>query len=121
VEHLLDAVEQRHAPTPQDGWLLVPGDHPLVNAETLRPLIREWRKHPASIILPVQEGRRGHPTIFPWSLVDQVRNLPPDVGVNHLLHHAEAPIIEVPVDDPTIHLDLDTPDDYARALTLLSG
>src|SRR5690606_41924039 len=121
VQHLLDAVELKHSPSPHDGWLLVPGDHPLVNAATLQRLIDEWHQHPSSIVLPIEGGRRGHPTIFPWPLAGRARDLPPGAGVNHLLHDGETPIIEVPIDDPTIHLDLDTPEDYQQALTLVSG
>jgi molybdenum cofactor cytidylyltransferase len=120
VEWLLDAVEHTHAPRPADGWLLIPADQPLIRPDTLRRLTAAWRNHPASIVLPVTDGRRGHPTIFPWPRAEQVRRLPLHAGVNHLLHDAPTPIIEVPVDDPTIHLDLDTPADYQQALSQLN-
>ncbi len=121
VEHLLDAIEQTGSPTPADGWLLIPGDHPLVSPSTLRQLITEWHDHPASIVLPVAQHRRGHPTIFPWSFAEQVRQLSPDVGVNHLLRGDDTPLLEIPVDDPTILLDLDTPEDYQRAIQKFDG
>ncbi|MCA9076422.1 MAG: nucleotidyltransferase family protein [Planctomycetaceae bacterium] len=119
VELLLDAIKQRHAPTDNDGWLLIPGDHPLLTPQTLTQLVTKWQDDPTSITLPTHNGRRGHPTIFPWSLAAHVAELPNDVGVNHLLKDGRTEIREVPVNDPMIHLDLDTPEDYMRALRLM--
>lgn len=118
IELLLNAIESQHSPTADDGWLLVPGDHPLVSTQTLRKLVTQWLAHPGSIVLPVTDDRRGHPTIFPWPLAARVRQLPPDVGVNQLLHE-DTPILEAPVDDPTILLDLDTPQDFQRAISIV--
>jgi molybdenum cofactor cytidylyltransferase len=120
VEHLLRRVEQKLDPQPGDGWLLIPADHPLLTRNTLDILIAHWRQQPEKIVLPAYGGRRGHPTIFPWSCAAKVFKLPENVGVNRLLHaHPEA-VLEVPVDDPTVTLDLDTPEDYQRAVELLA-
>ncbi len=119
VELLLTAIRQMHAPAADDGWLLIPADHPLLRVDTLECLIASWRESPNAITLPVNEGRRGHPTIFPWSVAADVFRLPSAVGVNHLLHHAGIEVQEIPVDDPTIHLDLDTAADYERVLAQL--
>lgn len=121
VELLLDAIKQRHSPSNDDGWLLIPGDHPLLTPDTLSQLVTKWQDDPEAITLPIHDRRRGHPTIFPWSLAANVAGLPADVGVNYLLRHGSTEIQEVPVDDPTIHLDLDTPEDYERAMTLENG
>lgn len=114
VEHLLEAVRKRESSQPTDGWLLVPGDHPLIQPQTLGQLIETWRADPSRIVLPAHDGRRGHPTLFPWDLAEEVAALPGDVGVNHLLKQHADKVVEVPVDDPTITLDLDTPEDYER-------
>ncbi|MCA9108669.1 MAG: nucleotidyltransferase family protein [Planctomycetaceae bacterium] len=116
VEVLLDAINQRHSPTDNDGWLLIPGDHPLLTPQTLTQLVTSWQDEPTSITVPTHNGRRGHPTIFPWSLASHVTELPANVGVNQLLKDGTTEIREVPVNDPMIHLDLDTPEDYECAL-----
>ena len=121
VDHLLNAIEQQHAPTDNDGWLLIPGDHPLLTAETLTRLVTAWQTTPSAITLPTHNNRRGHPTIFPWPLAAQVAKLPADVGVNQLLKGGMTEIREVPVSDPMIHCDLDTPQDYERALQQSGG
>ncbi len=119
VEHLLTAIRQKYSPTPHDGWLLIPGDHPLLTTHTLSALVTAWQSRPTAITLPTADGRRGHPTIFPWALAARVAQLPIEVGVNHLLKDRMTEIQEVAVQDPTIHLDLDTPVDYQRALDIL--
>lgn len=120
IEHLLKEIERQHRPGPDDGWLLIPADHPLLRAKTLRLLIDAWDRA-GGIVVPTCNGVRGHPTLFSWSFAESVARLPADVGVNELVRTNASAVIEVPVDDSTIHLDLDTPDDYAQALELLSN
>jgi molybdenum cofactor cytidylyltransferase len=119
VERLIRAVEERHAPAADDGWLLIPGDHPLVKPGTLKRLIDVWSTDRTRIVLPEHAGRRGHPTILPWRHAADVKTLPVGVGVNHLLRRHADLVTTVPVDDPCVTLDLDTPADYERALQTL--
>lgn len=114
VEKLLDEVQRREHPTPEDSWLLIPADHPVVNRETLLMLLRERSQRSEAIHVPVLHGRRGHPTLFPWGLAAEVVELPPGEGVNALLKRPAISVCEHPVDDPAILWDLDTPGDYER-------
>ena len=52
--------------------------------------------------------------LFPWSCAVEIDAIPPGEGVNALLQARQ--VIELPVDEPRIHGDLDTPADYAAAL-----
>ena len=101
------------APQPDDGWLLAPADHPVLNADLIRDVLRGWRQSSAGILVPTFQGRRGHPTIFRWRLADAVVESPPDRGLNELLLRHSAEVEEIPVDDPCILTDLDTPADLA--------
>src|SRR5690606_34510735 len=85
VEHLLQAIEEKRRPRPDDGWLLIPADHPLLSPGTLHQLLDAWRESPTQIVLPSFHGRRGHPTLLPWSLAADVPALPANVGINHLV------------------------------------
>lgn len=120
VEHLLRAIDEERSPRLDDGWLLIPADHPLLSPATLQKLSAVWQKSPARIVLPTCGGRRGHPALLPWSLASQVQDLPADVGINHLIRQHPELVTEVPVDDPTVVMDIDTPEDYERAQQLLS-
>ena len=100
--------------TPCDGWLLVPADHPTLNPQLVCDLIAAWRTSPTQIAVPVFEGQRGHPTIFPWSLAEEVFRLSPQQGLNSVLRSDPERIHEVPVADPRVLDDLDTPEDLLR-------
>jgi molybdenum cofactor cytidylyltransferase len=112
VEHALAAIAERFAPQKTDGWLLVPADHPVLSVAVIDRLIAEWQNLSAEILLPTCQNRRGHPTIFSWSLAEEVPKIPADRGLNWLVRSSEATIQEVPVEDPAIFTDLDTPADY---------
>jgi molybdenum cofactor cytidylyltransferase len=114
VECALDEV-RRHMPAPEDGWLLVPADHPLLDAAILDVLLERWKTGRDRILVPTFEGRRGHPTLFRWSLADEVARIPPDHGLNWLIERHRDEVAELPVDDDSVLLDLDTPEDLAAA------
>lgn len=112
VEIALSAIAERFSPKPEDGWLLVPADHPVLSPQVVAKMVAAWQSTPAEILVPSQGNRRGHPTIFSWELSKRVYDIPPDSGLNWLVRSAETTIEEVPIDDPAIFTDLDTPADY---------
>ncbi len=96
----------------EDGWLLVPADHPVLSAEVIERMLSAWQTTAADILIPTCQGRRGHPTIFSWKLARQVPGIPKDRGLNWLVRSTGATIEEVSTGDPAILTDLDTPADY---------
>jgi molybdenum cofactor cytidylyltransferase len=116
VEHALRYLQGRYQPGLDDGWLLAPADHPLLDAAVLDQLIAAWRDAPGRIFLPVYCGKRGHPTIFPFRLADKVFDLPPEAGLNRLMKSYAGEIEQINVNSPGVVSDLDTPDDYERLL-----
>src|SRR5438874_4839344 len=82
VEHALSYIERQFQPGPEEGWLLVPADHPLLEPGVLDRLIAAWRASPGRIIIPAFRGKRGHPTMFPFRIVREVFSLPADAGLN---------------------------------------
>ncbi|MCA9117832.1 MAG: nucleotidyltransferase family protein [Planctomycetaceae bacterium] len=118
VEHALKCLEQEDSPHPGAGWALVPADHPVLDHQPLEQLVACWGECDADILAPVYQGRRGHPTIFRWSLVPEVFALPPETGLNQLMKQPGRRIRELPVDSPGVLTDLDTPEDYQRLRAL---
>jgi len=89
--------------------LVALGDMPLVLPGTVQALTERWR--PASIVIPVgHDGRRGHPVLFDRAYFGELRELSGDRGAASLLRRYEQNCVEVPVEDPGIHLDADTPE-----------
>lgn len=93
------------------GWILVPADHPTLNSRVIEELIAAWKEDPQQIAVPTFAGRRGHPTIFPWSLGDEVFSMPADQGLNQLLRTQPHRVREISCSDSQVLEDLDTPED----------
>jgi molybdenum cofactor cytidylyltransferase len=121
VEYGLAALEEQFHPEPDDGWLLIPADHPILDASTLRDLIDLWQRSDADVLIPCHEGQRGHPAFFRWNLVRRLQTIPNDQGINWLLTAKDVRIEEAQVDSRTVLLDLDTPSDFEVARRLLSN
>ncbi len=116
VEFALRYLQSQFQPGPDDGWILAPADHPLLDAAALDQLIAAWRNAPGRIFIPVHCGKRGHPAILPFRLAVEVFNLPADVGLNRLMKSYACEIEQINVNSPGVVSDLDTPDDYERLL-----
>jgi molybdenum cofactor cytidylyltransferase len=115
VEAGLRWLEERFRPRPDDRWLLVPADHPTLDPLVVRTLLRRRAAAPdRSIVVPMHEGRRGHPTLIDWKHVAGMRALPAGQGLNAYLRQHAAETLEVPVGSADILSDLDTPEDYER-------
>lgn len=101
-------VEARaHAP----GWLMLPGDMPLVRPATLVAVARALQQHP--VAYAQHAGRRGHPVGFSAELFTDLVLLQGDEGARRLV--ARYPAQAVNVDDPGALIDLDTVEDFAAA------
>jgi molybdenum cofactor cytidylyltransferase len=110
----LTELESRYSPGPDDWWLLAPADHPEVSAAVVRQLLAAAETQSASVIIPVHGGRRGHPTLIRWHHAGAVQQIEAGQGINSFLRSLDSHTLELPVADPGVVLDLDTPADYAR-------
>ncbi len=92
--------------------LLLPGDHPAVHPGTIRKLIAAHKSRSGAIHVPVTNGRRGHPTLFPEAARQGLLFPDPMLGPRALFD-GRFEINEVDVSDPGIRKNLDFPRDYA--------
>jgi len=97
-----------------DGALAWPVDHPLVRADTVREIVDAASRHPGRAVIPRFEGRGGHPTFFPRTLVPALLALPDQDGARALYQRHPEAVVRLDVDDPGVRHDIDTPADYAR-------
>ena len=119
VGMLLSNLKQKENPNQDDGWLLIPADHPIVLPSVLKTLTNSWKETPASITVPKYQSRRGHPTIFPWSAAGELRKIPHGHGLNWLLKNQQTLVNEVQLDEPSVLWDVDTPEEFQRICTIL--
>ncbi len=96
------------------GWIVALGDMPFVRPGTIES-VRAQLEIGALIAAPLNAltGERGHPVGFACTLKDELAALRGDIGARSVImrHHDE--LVPVPVDDPGIFIDIDTPADLA--------
>ena len=101
---------------PPDGALVALGDMPDVSAAGLEALLAAFQEAgPEAIVVPVHGGRRGHPVLFGAAHLPALRRLAGDRGARAVLEANAGRVVEVPVDDPGVLRDVDTPAQLERA------
>ncbi|HEX4234750.1 MAG TPA: nucleotidyltransferase family protein [Caldimonas sp.] len=89
------------------GWLVLPGDMPLIQPTTLVAVARAIEHH--AIAFAQHRGRRGHPVGFAAELYPELTALVGDEGARRIV--ARYPAFPVELDDTGILVDIDTEDD----------
>ena len=106
----------RKIPAGTDGMLLFLIDHPLISSALVGELIAQFYKSKRPIVLPVYEGRRGHPVIFAASLYDELLRAPLELGARAVVWgHAEE-VDEVRTNEEGCVLNLNDPETLNRAI-----
>jgi molybdenum cofactor cytidylyltransferase len=99
----------RSLPPGTDGILLCLIDHPLISTALIQDLIEHFYKTKGPIVLPVYEGRRGHPVIFSASLYDELLRAPLETGARAVVWAHKGEIEEVRTNEEGCVLNLNDP------------
>lgn len=91
------------------GWLVLPGDMPLVKASTLVQVAAGLAQH--AVVYAQHRGRRGHPVAFGAELFSDLVQLTGDEGARRVM--ARYPSFGIEVADPGVLVDVDTEVDLA--------
>jgi molybdenum cofactor cytidylyltransferase len=92
------------------GWLMLPGDMPLVQPESMQAVARLLDQH--AVVYAQHQGRRGHPVGFAAELYSELATLAGDEGARRLV--ARYPAFGVEVADGGVLIDVDTEEDLER-------
>jgi len=101
-------------PVGLDGMLLCLVDHPLISANLVGDLIATFYTSNAPVVLPVFEGRRGHPVIFSAKLFPELQTASLDVGARAVVWAHRTEISEFPTNEEGCVLNLNDPETFAR-------
>lgn len=99
------------------GWLVLPGDLPLIRSRTLLEVAKALQSH--SVVVPVCDGLRGHPVGFGAACGPALQQLHGSKGAAPVL--AMFSVFELAVGDIGAITDIDTVDDLHRAAERLAG
>ena len=89
------------------GWLVLPGDMPLVRPGTLRAVAESLEHH--AVVYAQYKGRRGHPVAFAAELFSELIMLDGDEGARRIV--TRYPVHGEELDDPGVLMDVDTRED----------
>ncbi|MBK0392292.1 nucleotidyltransferase family protein [Ramlibacter algicola] len=99
------------------GWLVLPGDLPLVLPETLRAVAQALSD--STVVVPTWRGERGHPVGFAVTCGEELAALSGPQGAAAIVR-SHTPLL-LAVDDPGIAVDVDTVDALREAERLLAS
>ena len=97
------------------GWLVLPGDLPLVRSATLRAVAQALARQ--AVVVALHQGVRGHPVGFSAACRDDLLNLKGNQGAAPVIRAQSAIdlVAFLELDDVGIVTDIDTLDDLQRA------
>lgn len=111
---IASAVNERSSAS---GWLILPGDMPLVRPQTLCAVADALELHP--VVYAQHHGRRGHPVGFGAELYSELIGLDGDEGARRIV--ARYPVHGLEVEDPGVLVDVDTEADLQAVRALISA
>jgi molybdenum cofactor cytidylyltransferase len=104
----------RCLPQEADAFLVVLGDNPQIEGQTIRQICREFFTRDLALIIPSHQYRRGHPWLIRKNLWPELLAMPATDTLRLFLNRHAQDIHYLNVDTPSILMDLDTLDEYHR-------
>lgn len=101
-------------PMEAEAVLLALGDLPLLKPETVKKITICFRQGKYRLIVPVSQGRTGHPVLIAKEFFPELLKLKGDVGAKQIIRENREQVYYLEVDDPGIFLDIDEPHTYAK-------
>jgi molybdenum cofactor cytidylyltransferase len=98
-----------------DGYLVALADMPFVRASSIAA-VRDAIASGAPFAAPYFRARRGHPVGISGAFFEQLVAAQGDEGARQLLSANESRLVKIPVGDPGVIRDIDTPEDLSPPL-----
>ncbi len=110
-------LQRQYDLAPSDGILICPGDQPGLTTDDIARCCQTFTQTPQKILIATHHGKRGHPMIFPASLVPYVMSIACDAGLRELPQQHIELIAQFELTTPAVTRNINTPDDYGRIST----
>ena len=100
----------------RDAAIVTLVDRPPPNPNTVQKLKERFLESPDTIwaVVPRYGERNGHPIVVGREMIHAFLSAPPAATARDVEHAHQQHILYVPVDDPLVVLNVDTPEDYQR-------
>jgi len=115
-ESMLTTFQVGLAAMPADvsACLVVLGDQPQMELDTVRRLMDVYQEKQPLLVVPSYQMRRGHPWVIARGFWDVIAGLPSSVTMREFLSAHAHQILYFETDSDSILRDVDTREDYAR-------
>ncbi len=105
----------RALPRDCEAFFVVLADEPFVRPTTYDALVAGRARSGARIAVPTYRGVEGNPVLLDRGLAAEAETITGDRGYRELRARLRGETVEIEVEDPGVVLDLDTPEELARA------
>jgi molybdenum cofactor cytidylyltransferase len=99
-----------------DAAFFTPVDYPSFEAATVRSLMDAYSGSESAVV-PMTQGRRGHPVLIGRQMIDEILALPVDATAREVIHRHVPTTKYVDTDDEGILRDIDHPADFEALVT----
>ncbi len=106
----------RSVPDDCEAVLVILGDQPSISSKLIDEMIQTFLSKEKKIVVPVCDGKRGHPILFSIIYKDEILRSFDEVGLRGLLQAHNSDTYEMNVSDPSVLIDMDNPHDYKREI-----
>jgi len=99
----------------RDAAIVTLVDRPPVNLATLQTLCDAFSSAEYSkwAVVPEYQGKHGHPFLVAREMIEAFLKAAPTANARDIEHQHQQHIEYIPVQDPAVTLNVDTPEDYA--------
>lgn len=97
-----------------DRFFFLPGDYPIISPSVYEAMLAVDYE----IVVPVHEGQTGHPVLLKYSVIERIFDSPEITSLREFIRQRDPCYLEV--NCPGILIDIDTMEDYQRALALIA-
>ena len=98
------------------GFFVAPVDHPAVAVQTLRRMLQRWQSNSQQAIKPTYRGSGGHPVLMGRKWIKYIQEWPISSNLRRLMREKSDNVINLPISDPGILINVDSKDDYHKLL-----
>ncbi|MFA5328986.1 MAG: nucleotidyltransferase family protein [Prolixibacteraceae bacterium] len=88
------------------------GDQPFIPEKAIATVAKAWKTSGKGIVIPLFDGKRGHPPLYDLKYRDAIVNLAPAQGLRAVAHRFPEDVFEAETFCPEIVRDIDTKSDY---------
>jgi molybdenum cofactor cytidylyltransferase len=101
-----------------DAYMILLGDHPLLQASTVSRLTKSFEAGDKGICVPEHQGVMGHPVFFDRRYRGELVALSGDEGARRVLMQNPKDVLDVHVSEVGVVFDVDDDEDYDEALRI---